>query len=62
MYGWHMSLDFAHQKDTVVYLHENAGNLGMNLDYFETLVKKVGVNVLCVAYRGYSKSEGQPTE
>lgn len=57
-----MSLDFAHQKDTVVYLHENAGNLGMNLDYFETLVKKVGVNVLCVAYRGYSKSEGYPTE
>lgn len=43
-------------------MHENAGNLGMNLDYFETLVKKVGVNVLCVSYRGYSKSEGVPTE
>ena len=43
-------------------MHENTGNLGMNLDYFETLVKKVGVNVLCVSYRGYSKSEGVPSE
>lgn len=32
------------------------------MDYFELLVKKVGVNVLCMAYRGYSKSEGTPSE
>lgn len=62
LHGWHMSLDFEQAKDTVVFMHENTGNLGMNLDYFETLVKKVGVNVLCVSYRGYSKSEGVPTE
>jgi fermentation-respiration switch protein FrsA (DUF1100 family) len=62
LHGWHMSLDFSQQKDTVVFMHENTGNLGMSLDYFETLVKKVQVNVLCVAYRGYSKSEGQASE
>lgn len=32
------------------------------MDYFEHLIKKVGVNVLCVAYRGYSRSEGKPSE
>ncbi len=57
-----MSLDFDQPRDTVVFLHENAGNIGLRLDYFELLVKKVGVNVVCVAYRGYSKSQGEPSE
>jgi hypothetical protein len=45
-------------RDTVVFLHENAGNIGLRLDYFELLFKKVGVNVLAFGYRGYGRSEG----
>lgn len=43
-------------------MHENSGNIGTRMDYFDKLVKAVGVNVLCIAYRGYSRSEGKPTE
>ena len=46
----------------MVFLHENAGNIGLRLDYFEILYKKVGVNVLAVGYRGYGRSEGVPSE
>lgn len=49
-------------RKTVVFLHENAGNIGLRLDYFEILYKKVGVNVLAVGYRGYGRSEGVPSE
>ncbi len=49
-------------RDTVVFFHENAGNIGLRLDYFDLLYKKVGVNVLAVGYRGYGRSEGEPTE
>ena len=45
-----------------MFFHENAGNIGLRLDYFEILYKKVDVNVLCVGYRGYGHSEGQPSE
>jgi alpha/beta superfamily hydrolase len=32
------------------------------MEFYDYLVRKVGVNVLVVAYRGYSKSEGVPSE
>jgi hypothetical protein len=45
-------------KDTVIFFHENAGNIGLRLDYFELIYHKLEVNIVAVAYRGYSKSEG----
>ena len=41
LHGWLMSSDWNYPRDTVLYLHENYGNLGMRLDFFELLVKKV---------------------
>ena len=49
-------------KDTVIFLHENAGNIGLRLDYFELIYNKLDVNIVAVAYRGYSKSGGEPNE
>jgi fermentation-respiration switch protein FrsA (DUF1100 family) len=49
-------------KQTVVFLHENAGNIGLRMDYFSRMVGVVDVNILTVAYRGYSSSEGYPDE
>lgn len=34
----------------------------MKLDFFELLYKHLNVNILCIAYRGYSDSEGSPNE
>lgn len=27
------------KRDTVIFLHENAGNIGLRMDYFEILYK-----------------------
>ena len=43
-------------------MHENAGNIGLRLDYFEHIHKHLEVNILCVAYRGYGSSMGTPSE
>jgi fermentation-respiration switch protein FrsA (DUF1100 family) len=62
LHGWHMSSDWNYPRDTILFLHENYGNLGMRLDFFELIVKKVQCNVICFSYRGFSKSEGFPSE
>ena len=49
-------------KNTIVFLHENAGNIGMRMDWFEYMYKNLEVNLVSVAYRGYSGSEGSPNE
>lgn len=46
----------------MVFFHENAGNIGLRMDYFETLYKNLGINIVSIAYRGYSASEGKPSE
>jgi fermentation-respiration switch protein FrsA (DUF1100 family) len=60
--GWLMTAGTYEQKDTVVFMHENAGNIGLRLDYFQHLCHNMGVNVVSFAYRGYSGSEGTPSE
>ena len=49
-------------KDTIVFMHENAGNIGLRLDWFQLVIDRCDVNVVCFAYRGYSRSEGTPEE
>ena len=46
----------------MIFLHENAGNIGLRMDYFEILYKHLEVNIVAIAYRGYSGSEGSPSE
>jgi fermentation-respiration switch protein FrsA (DUF1100 family) len=43
-------------------MHENAGNIGLRLDFFELMYTQLEVNIVSFAYRGYSSSEGSPTE
>jgi pimeloyl-ACP methyl ester carboxylesterase len=59
--GWLMLQPNAKQCDTIVFMHENAGNIGLRMDYFQLLYAQ-GYNIMCVAYRGYSESTGIPTE
>ena len=32
------------------------------MDWFEQMYKRLNVNIVCVAYRGYSRSMGEPSE
>ena len=45
-------------RDTIVFLHENAGNIGLRLDWFGLVYDRLNCNIVCFAYRGYSRSEG----
>jgi len=47
---------------TLIFFHENAGNIGSRLPNIEILVKRLNTNVLILAYRGYGNSEGTPSE
>ena len=46
----------------MVFFHENAGNLGLRLDYLQTVYNDLNCDVLIIAYRGYSHSTGVPSE
>ena len=47
---------------TLIFFHENAGNIGTRIPNIEILVKQLNTNVLILAYRGYGDSEGSPSE
>ena len=47
---------------TLIFFHENAGNIGTRIPNIDILVKRLNCNVFIVAYRGYSYSEGTPSE
>ena len=48
-------------KRVLIYFHGNAGNIYQRIPSLIQL-HKAGVNVLGVSYRGYGRSEGEPTE
>jgi hypothetical protein len=46
---------------TVLFCHGNAGNISHRLTTAQLLLE-LGVNVLMVEYRGYGRSDGEPSE
>jgi fermentation-respiration switch protein FrsA (DUF1100 family) len=48
--------------ETIIFFHENAGNIGNRLGSLEALYFELEVNILIVGYRGYGHSQGTPTE
>jgi fermentation-respiration switch protein FrsA (DUF1100 family) len=66
LYGWFVYLSEntseVKRAATYIYFHENAGNIGFRIPFITYLLKKIGVNVLVVGYRGYGYSEGEPSE
>ncbi|KAJ8253180.1 hypothetical protein GJAV_G00209990 [Gymnothorax javanicus] len=47
---------------TVIYFHGNAGNIGHRLPNALLLLVNLKVNVALLEYRGYGRSEGEPSE
>lgn len=60
--GWFIKQKNPTAHETVIYFHENAGNIGNRLYAIEALYIELEVNILIVGYRGYGHSEGTPTE
>ena len=50
------------KRNTLIFFHENAGNLGLRLDWYELVYKNLQCNILSVAYRGFSRSQGKPSQ
>ena len=60
--GWFIYHSSPIKHKTIVFMHESSGNIGLRLDYFQAVYHKLNVNILTFAYRGYSRSEGHPSE
>lgn len=60
LHAWFMT--HSESAPTILFCHANHGNMGLRLENFEDIVKKLGANVLAFDYRGYGESEGSPTE
>ncbi|MBN1213524.1 MAG: alpha/beta hydrolase [candidate division Zixibacteria bacterium] len=48
-------------RKTILFCHGNAGNISHRLETIQ-LLKTFEVNILLFDYRGYGRSDGQPTE
>jgi fermentation-respiration switch protein FrsA (DUF1100 family) len=49
-------------RTVLVYFHGNGGNISHRLDRSRTLIEGLGLDVVLVDYRGYGRSDGQPSE
>jgi len=47
---------------TLLFLHGNAGNIGHRLGNAKALYDEINCNIALLEYRGYGRSDGQPSE
>lgn len=63
LHGWFLPAARNPQEaHTVLFCHENAGNIGLRLQEFSRVHRNLDVNQLVFDYRGYGHSEGAPSE
>lgn len=60
LHGWYLPASAA-DAPTLLFFHGNAGNISHRLDTL-AIFRRLGVATLIIDYRGYGRSEGQPTE
>ncbi len=54
-------IPYNNAKYTLLFFHGNGGNISHRLDKIQ-LLRKAGVNIFIIDYRGYGASQGRPTE
>ena len=59
LHGWY--LPHERPRATMLYCHGNGGNVAYWADAAQLLRDRIGVSVMVFDYRGYGRSEGQPT-
>jgi pimeloyl-ACP methyl ester carboxylesterase len=60
IHGWHIK--HPSPVGTVIFCHENAGNIGLRVNNLVAMSKRLNVDVVAFDYRGYGFSTGKPTE
>jgi fermentation-respiration switch protein FrsA (DUF1100 family) len=60
LHGWYCPVE--NPRAVVLYAHGNGGNLANRAPFYRLLTERLGVSVLAFDYRGYGKSEGEPSE
>lgn len=59
VHAWFIPRPQAHH--TLLFLHGNAGNIGDRLEFIR-IFYDLGLSILILDYRGYGRSEGNPSE
>jgi len=59
LHGWFVP---GSRRETILWCHGNAGNIGGRLELLKLLHDRIGTNIFIFDYRGYGKSQGRPTE
>ena len=59
LHGWFVP---GSRRETLLWCHGNAGNIGDRLDQLKLLHDRLDINIFIFDYRGYGKSQGRPTE
>ena len=59
---WQKHLPLGMETPTIIYMHEHEGGLEQRIPLYNLLVHHLHANVISIAHRGYSESEGEPTE
>jgi hypothetical protein len=63
LHGWHIPVDSEDTSDTVwLIFHGNGGNIGVRLDQYEEINYRYEAPIIAIDYRGYGRSEGEPSE
>lgn len=64
IHAWFISAGKEKVKDapTILFCHANAGNIGLRLPNFASIVERLEANIFALDYRGYGFSEGSPSE
>lgn len=60
LHGWYVPAE--NPRAVVLFAHGNAGNITNRIDIADSLAHVLGASVLMFDYRGYGRSEGQPSE
>mmetsp|Transcript_21178 Transcript_21178/g.25036 ORF Transcript_21178/g.25036 Transcript_21178/m.25036 type:complete len:340 (+) Transcript_21178:69-1088(+) len=64
LHGWFIpsTASDANKQPTLLFCHENAGNIGLRIPEFQKINSLLRVNQFVFDYRGYGFSEGIPSE
>ncbi len=60
LHGWYVA--HPHPRGIALYCHGNAGNVTVLTDVLRALNERHGLAVMSFDYRGYGRSDGQPSE
>lgn len=61
VHGWLVGEQAKADRDVVLFCHGNAGNISHRLDSL-AIFDRLGLKVFIFDYRGYGRSEGEPSE